>query len=190
MRIPLSRKFIRSYSAEAVPFTRTGKLLCRIEKIKEASGIVELSSLEREDVLKILSQAGERKITETQLKTIVEIFPDFSKMAIESLKSLSEVVSGAKGTQAAALSNISESVKGMSEALAHLAKNAESDAARTDISRALVNAGSVYIQFAQISKEMSADNNISRRNIAAKSIALCTITMAGVGAFLFAKHKV
>ena len=160
-----------------------------IEEIKKITKIDNFSSLAKYDVERVLILAGEKRITEAQLETLVSVAPQFVDIAIESLRTVGVISGAAKDSQANVMTSITKSIDGLSDALSALAKNAASDDARVEIAKILGHSAPIFVEFAKISAGVNKDNNHTWRELAKIAVVSVAVIVGAAGAVLYAKSQ-
>lgn len=130
-----------------------------IEELKSITGMLDFKNLSQEDAKKVLKIIGEQRLSEAQVGALVKIAPEFLSCTTEALSGLKVSAEGAKENQKEALAAITQSIGSISSVLKLLAEQSESDETREKIASHLIEAGKLYIQFAEIAKEMNSENN-------------------------------
>ena len=130
-----------------------------IEELKSITGMLDFKNLSQEDAKKVLKIIGEQRLSEAQVGALVKIAPAFLSCTTEALSGLKVSAEGAKENQKEALAAITQSIGSISSVLKLLAEQSESDETREKIASHLIEAGKLYIQFAEIAKEMNSENN-------------------------------
>lgn len=129
------------------------------QELIKISGITDFNNLSKEDSAKLLKLIGEHKLSETHVKALVEIAPDFIKAQIEALKAVAEVAKGAKETQKEVISTVVNSIQGVTSILEKLAERTNSDEAIIELAKLTIQAGGLYLEAIKISERINKDNN-------------------------------
>lgn len=132
------------------------KLLTEVKKI---TGVNNLENLSSESGGKILEAIGKHKLSKEHLNALIEFVPSFMQVTAEALKSISVIATQAGGSQKEILESVHASSKELITILSTLSANVETDEARLKIAELSIEAGKLYLEFVNISKEMNRDNN-------------------------------
>ena len=85
--------------------------------------------------------------------------PSYIQVSAEALKSISNIATQTGESQKEIAETVHTSTKGIINILTTLSANAETDEAQLKIAELSMEAGKLYLQFANISKEMNQNNN-------------------------------
>lgn len=154
-----------------------------LDQIKEISGLTNLDNLSVEEVKKILSLIGEQRLKESHIIALIECYPHFSSIAIESLRMISTCAQGAKDSQKEALQAISSLALGIINCLEILSKNANSDETREKLAMYIIEAGKITVEFGHIAADINKENNdfwIKIAKIGASVAVLAGVLVGGV----------
>lgn len=130
-----------------------------IEEIKTISGIANLAEMSPEEVRTLLGLIGQQRLGLAHIEALVQVAPQFVSLANDALKNIGLVAEGAKESQKGALSAVVSSINGLTAVLTLLAERSESDEAREKIAFYLIEAGKLFVQITQYTKDINKDNN-------------------------------
>ncbi len=130
-----------------------------LTEIKKVTGINNFENLSSEDGGKILKLIGNNKLSTEHLKVLIEFVPSYVHASAQALQAISNIATHAGASQKEIAESVHTSTKGIINILNTLADSAETDEARLKIAEVSMEAGKLYLEFANISKDINKDNN-------------------------------
>lgn len=130
-----------------------------LEKVKEVTGIQDLSSINEDEALVILGAVETKQLSQENIKALIEFSPHFVTVAAAALETLKTISTSAKESQVAAVTNIGEVSKQLSAALSSISKEAMGDAARIELARSSERIAQTILETAKVNAGMNKDNN-------------------------------
>jgi len=162
-----------------------------LEELQQKTGIRDLKNLSTSDVDKVLKLAGNGTLSETHVKALVGLTPDFiqhlEQLSVKTLETISKLPENAKASQVEALATVQSSIKGMSEMLGvlkTLAENAQTDETREKIGHVIVEFSKLYVELSKISQQMNTDNNAMWKALATTALSVFAIVSSVLVAVL------
>ncbi|GEM_PF-2640244 len=130
-----------------------------INEVKSATGLDDLSKLDKDSIEKILRLVGEQRLKEAHISAIVEVAPHFVQLQTEVLKTVSRAIDGLEKSQGSVLETMQITLKGLINILQTLAEKMESDDGRLKIAECTIKSGEQFIEVSKRLESINKENN-------------------------------
>ncbi|MFL5338581.1 MAG: hypothetical protein ACJ8F7_00290 [Gemmataceae bacterium] len=132
---------------------------CQVQQLRVVTGIKRFGSVvSNQQFVGVLEKVRENTLSPEQLKLFVQVAPQFVEFQRQTIDCLKKVAEGAKASQQSAFQTIG-GLNAVSQALAELARSAQTDETRLEIAKLTVETVRLQTDVARIVETMNKDNN-------------------------------